>query len=203
MPASDNFLRLAVALHKALKAAVRDSRFADSKLSSVADSIDVTVDALNNRLYGRVELTESFVVTAWRLLADSVPDLAAQVLQEWLIDPRLIIRHPDTFEAAITELDIRSIVLKAGREIGSLQGVVAEQMNDGRLDASEIDVQIDHVHGILKYFRRYEARLLRDKADALDANGRRKPSVLLAAAEIDSQLNGKTINSNGNGKINA
>ena len=204
MPASNNFLRLQAALLEAFRNANHDPRFPESKLAGDAGALGLTPDALNNQLYrDRGDLNESFVVEAFRVLSNSVPEIAAQLLQRWLIDSRITIRTEETIDKVITEMDVRAIVLRAGREVGNLQGAVADHVQDGNRDLFEVSDELYRVEALIRYFGNYKAKLLREQADFLESGARPRK---FATRPSDPLANGQPAipqPGNGNGGPNA
>lgn len=69
---------LAYVMRNIFKAVVKDRNLGIHKLESLAAELDMSLDYVNNRLFGKVEIDDNFLKTSFDWLLEHAPDYACR-----------------------------------------------------------------------------------------------------------------------------
>ena len=171
------------------KDVVKNRQSQIQKLSAFANEFDMTVDVVNNRLYGRVEIDDRFLKTAFGWLAENTPDLAARFLRHYFQCQKISLGDEDP-PKPINADDLHLLIMRIAKNVGDVAGAHAESMTNGQLELFEIDRELKLVQIAKDYLAQYEATLLRTQADIISESRGKKSSPKR------NNGNGKVINDN-------
>ena len=172
-----NMLMLSHSITEALKRACKDRNFPADKLLGVSSDFGLTPDQMNNLLYGRVDLSDSFVILVYARLRQYCPDVARDLLRDFFRDPSIMFTPAEPL-SQLNEDDLHKIILRAAAALGDLAGAHADNLADAQLDVFEVADELTHTRRLQALMTAYEAHLLRRQADLVaSSQGRRRPNA--------------------------
>ena len=157
---------LAYNLRQTFKDVVKTHKHIIAKLQAFADEFDMTVDVVNNRLYGRVDIDDYFLKTAFNWLAENTPQYAARFLRHYFNCNAIQLSSEDP-PKPIDADDLHELILRIAKTIGDVAGEHVASMTDGQLDLFEIDAELRLVEIGLDHLAQYQATLLHAQADVI------------------------------------
>ncbi|MDP8228162.1 MAG: hypothetical protein P9M15_01770 [Candidatus Electryoneaceae bacterium] len=158
MNTGNKLIRLTNKLREACSKAARSEEFNSAdKLQSFGRLFGLSEDSFNNRLYGRVDLDDSFITEVFRVIREQTPDIAEQFLREYFLDQTIRISPEPVIPLNNEQMQI--LVFRAMNRLGKLADDHANHMSDGLLSVSEKETEIGHAEILIEMLKRYVAGL--------------------------------------------
>ena len=152
-------------VHETLSAIVRDPSIDHHKLSAFADEFEFTVDALNNRIYGRVAMDDHFIMTFFDWIYRNARAHARRFLRDYFKCSGIAFSDDQQQQPFQVE-DLHKLLLKIAESVGATAGThVVNLQNDGQLDMFETKKELELIRVAKTYIDQYESSLLHHQAD--------------------------------------
>jgi hypothetical protein len=127
------------------------------------DGLYMSPDELNNLIYGRVDITDTFLLKLYDILSDYAPEICGKWLNRFFRSDKIIVGNTPK-PNSMTEREFKTVIHSLLNELSGLANMHVIHLEDDDLDEKEIDSELRVIERLHYLLRQYEYALQLRKA---------------------------------------